>query len=222
MILSKSKIKLKDLDVEVPFLEHMWLLDSITPMQREQYKRSGVLIGKAMWTVPPWFPVSQFKDILGENWEHEKIAKEWDNKEIDDYFTDGFLSDNEQNVVNLFSLLEKDFPEKYKIAIDEIQFAYNNCKYVLCANTLFTVIDGLTQDVNNSSSVCEKYNGKIAHENKGLNAPTIFAEIKSVNKFLDTIYKTVDFDNETAIIEAGNNSTHFCTVKILLPIKLIV
>ena len=216
-----SKIKLKDLNIEVPFSQYLFMKESIPEEHLKKYAHVGKLIGEAMWTVPHWYPANlNVLEILGENWDGKKTGESWTIAQINENITTGFYDDNEQLIKELLELLSDELPSKYEQAFDEMKFAFSNEKYILCAAALFILIDGLTQDANGYSKVCSTFNKKSATDNKGYNPPAILGEINAINKFLNKIYSKVNFDNFNEITLIENNRHTFLHGKKLVADKL--
>ena len=166
---------LYDLDIFVPFLQYIFLTESIPKAQREKYKDAGVRIGNANWTLPGFLPIPFLDKIIDNN---------YDDSYIDDYFTQVFLQNNEEEVKKLFESLMKELEPKYVVPLDEARFCYNNEKFNACADLLFPLLEGVVRETNGIDKDVVNVDGIKVRNNGSFNAPTIYARMKSINVFL--------------------------------------
>lgn len=174
-------IYLLDLDITIPMFQHMFSLSSIPETQLAKYKEAGSRIGKANWTIPGFMPIPFLLRIIDDDYDASKI---------DDYFTQSFLCDDEKEVKELLSKLSNELSDKYKTALEEIEFSYINNRFISCAVLLFPVLEGVVRDFNTKDKDSVNVEGLRIKDNGSYNSPTIYAHLKSVNKFLENYFSS--------------------------------
>ena len=157
----------------------MFLKSGLTDEQLKKYKDAAARIGAANWTTPGFMPIPYLEKIIDKN-----ISP----AEIDATFSEGFLENDEEEVKKLLTSLPESLDEKYTAAFAEIKFLYDNQRYISCAALLFPVLEGVCRDFNGRDKNGVSVQGTKARENGSYNAPTIDADLKSVNIFLETYF----------------------------------
>lgn len=172
-------IHLLDNNITIPFIEYLFLKSSLPAAQLKKYKEAGTRIGAANWTIPGFMPIPYLAEIIDKN-----ISK----AEIDAEFSQGFLENDEEEVKKLFTSMPESFDTKYHAAFEEIKFAYENQRYIACTALLFPLLEGIVRDCNGHDKDGVNVEGKKAAENGSYNVPTIDADLKSVNIFLEKYF----------------------------------
>ncbi len=178
-LLLDDGVHLLDKKITIPFIEYLFLKSSMPDAQLKKYKEAGTRIGAANWTIPGFMPIPYLAKIINRN-----ISP----AEIDTKFSQGFLENDEEEVKKLFAYMPEDLDTKYHAAFEEIIFSYTNQRYIACTALLFPLLEGIVRDCNGHDKACVNVEGKKAAENGSYNAPTIDADLKSVNIFLENYF----------------------------------
>lgn len=172
-------IHLLDKKITIPFIEYLFLKSSLPDGQLKKYKAAGARIGAANWTIPDFMPIPYLTEIIDKN-----ISA----AEIDAAFSKGFLENDEEELKQLFTFMPESFDAKYHAVFEEIKFVYENQRYIACIALLFPLLEGIVRDFNGHDKDGINVEGKKAAENGSYNVPTIDANIKSVNIFLENYF----------------------------------
>lgn len=141
------------------------------------------------WTLPPEMAIYPI-NVLGRT---DKI------KDVNEFFYWYFTANESYNFKGLIkNILNSKIDKKYKIAIEECFYAYENHKYIICSITLLTVIEGILSsfypDKTNIKmmKVCQKQVDTI-DGNKDIIQKYIWI---SYNNFIRKLYERSSFDSE--------------------------
>lgn len=171
-----SVVHLSDKDIKTPFIEHLFLKSGISDEQLKKYKDAGARVGAANWTIPGFMPIPYLVQI---------IDKDINPSKIDAKFSQDFLENDEKEIKKLFTSMPESLDKKYHAAFEEIKFTYENCCFIACTALLFPLLEGIVRDCNGRDKDGVNVEGKKAAQNGSYNAPTIDADLKSVNIFLE-------------------------------------
>lgn len=180
-LLVDDGVQLLDKNIKIPFIEYLFLKSSLSDTQLKKYKEGGARIGGANWTIPGFMPIPYLAEIIDKN-----ICS----AEINAEFSKNFLKNDEEEVKKLFTSIPESLDGKYHAAFLEIKFAYENQRYIACTALLFPLLDGIVRDCNGYDKDGVNVEGRKAAENGYYNAPTIDADLKSVNIFLENYFST--------------------------------
>lgn len=178
-LLVDDGVHLLEKNITIPFIEHLFLKSSMPDAQLKKYKEAGARIGTANWTIPGFMPIPYLAEIIDKN---INLA------EIDAEFSKGFLENDEEEIKKLFTSMPESLDKKYHAAFEEIKFAYENQRYIACTALLFPLIEGIVRDCNGRDKNSVNVEGKKASENGPYNVPTIDADLKSLNIFLESYF----------------------------------
>lgn len=140
------------------------------------------------WTLPPEMAIYPIK-ILGST---NKI------KDIDEFFCEYFTTNEEMHFKSLTTnILNSHIEEKYKIAIRECIFAYENGKFIIASITLLTVIEGILSNFDPDKTnirmmkVCQQQVDNVTEED--LIKRKMWVSYKN---FITKLYAKSDFNLE--------------------------